>query len=33
VGDPTFAVELAGHVESGEASVSDPVLGGFKLAV
>ena len=32
-GDPDFAVELAGHVENGQASISDPVLGGFRLAV
>ena len=28
-GDPTFKYRLAGHVETGEDSVSDPALGGL----
>jgi phospholipase C len=28
-GDPTFRYRLAGHVETGQASFSDPVLGGL----
>jgi phospholipase C len=30
-GDPTFKYRLAGHVETGDYSISDPALGGFKL--
>ncbi len=29
--DPTFNYRLAGHVETGEDSFSDPALGGFQL--
>ena len=28
VGDPTFQYRLAGHVETGKDSISDPALGG-----
>jgi phospholipase C len=28
-GEPTFALEYAGHVENGEASISDPLMGGL----
>jgi len=28
-GDPTFGYRLAGHVETGEDSFSDPALGGL----
>ena len=28
-GDPTFKYRLAGHVETGEDSFSDPALGGL----
>jgi len=31
-GDPDFEYRFAGHVETGEDSVSDPALGGFKAA-
>ena len=31
VGDSTFKYRLAGHVETGEDSISDPALGGLKL--
>ena len=30
-GDPTFKYELAGHVETGQDSISDPALGGLTL--
>jgi phospholipase C len=30
-GDPTFKYRLAGHVETGSDSISDPALGGLKL--
>ncbi|MFO1273881.1 MAG: phospholipase C, phosphocholine-specific [Rubrivivax sp.] len=29
--DPGFAVRLAGHVENGRPSVSDPLMGGWRL--
>jgi phospholipase C len=28
-GDPSFAYRLAGHVETGRESFSDPALGGL----
>jgi phospholipase C len=28
-GNPTFAAQLAGHLENGADSVSDPLMGGF----
>jgi phospholipase C len=28
-GDPTFNYRLAGHVETGDDSISDPAIGGF----
>jgi phospholipase C len=28
-GDPTFKYRLAGHVETGAESISDPALGGL----
>lgn len=28
-GDPSFRYQLAGHVETGRESISDPALGGF----
>ena len=30
-GDSTFKYRLAGHIETGADSISDPALGGFKL--
>jgi phospholipase C len=31
VGDPDFEYRLAGHVETGKASVTDPAIGGLSL--
>ena len=32
-GDAAFEYRLAGHVETGEDSITDPVLGGYHLHV